>query len=121
MCVYIEVLCTANGNMFLMYIPSKYDMKPDKRDDVYKISYIDDINNMGAHDIVKEYGDEPDMLDLEKTYNEVDIDVKLENNKDTIVSVLEDNYKRPINLRDLKQDKKDLQDEGRQPSIVPLF
>jgi hypothetical protein len=112
MCVYIEVICTTNGNMFLLYIPSKYEMKPDNRDDVYKISFIDEENNEKG-DIIKEYGEEPDNLELEKSYNEVDIDIKIEN-KDTIVGVLEDNYKRPIKLQDMKHDKRDLQNINRQ-------
>jgi hypothetical protein len=111
LCVYIEVICTVNGNMFLMYIPSKYDIKPDNRDDIYKISFIDDINNV--ENVVEEYGDEPDNLEVEKAYHEVDIDVKIEN-KTNIAGILEDNYKRPINLKDMKRDKKDLQNITRQ-------
>jgi hypothetical protein len=111
LCVYIEAICTINGNIFLLYIPSKYDIKPDNRDDIYKISFIDDVNNVD--NIVEEYGEQPDNFEIEKTYNEVDMDLKIEN-KSGIAGLLEDNYKRPINLKDLKKDKKDLQNITRQ-------
>jgi hypothetical protein len=113
LCVYIEVICTSNGNMFLLYIPSKYQIKPDSRSDIYKISFIDDIDNVD--DIVQDYGEEPDNLEVEKKYNEVDLDIKIDSKND-IAGILEDNYKRPINLKDLRKDKKDLQNIMRQLS-----
>lgn len=111
LCVYIEVLSTLNGNMFLLYIPSKYDIKTDDRDDVYKISIIEDINNVD--NIIEEYGDEPDNLDIEKKYNEVDLDIKIEK-KSNIAGILEENYNRPINLQNIIKNKKELQNINRQ-------
>jgi hypothetical protein len=111
--VYIEVLCLSNADIFLLYIPSKYDIHVDDRTDIYKISYIE-IDQL-TNEVPKDYGEELDNNQLEMTYNEIELDTKLSKDKDNIAGILEEKYKRPISLTNItKKDKKDLQDIYRQ-------
>lgn len=102
-CVYIEVLSINNADSFMLYIPSKYEINvPNHGNDVYKVIYID-INENGT--IPGDYAGEPDNFDLEKQYEEIDIDLspaKL-HNKD-IQGYLEENYNHPLSLKDISKD-----------------
>jgi hypothetical protein len=111
--VYIEVLCISNANIFLLYIPSKYDVHVDSRTDIYKISYIE-LDKL-TNSVAKDYGEDLDKNELETTYNEIELQTQLSKDKDNLTGVLEEKYKRPISLTNItKKDKKDLQDIFRQ-------
>jgi len=109
LCVYIEVI-SVDGEIFLLYIPSKYKFTIEKHDSipVYKINYIelDEPNN-----IPDDYAGVPDQNDVENIYQEID----LSPSKGDIDKHLEENYKKNIQLQELKrEDFKELKDISRQ-------
>jgi hypothetical protein len=116
LCIYLEILSSSNADIFLLYIPSRYDIKADNRNDIYKIKNIEfnDVNDIDNIDIVKEYGEEVDDKDIGNSYKEININNE-NNTEENIVKTLEDNYKKPILLNDSKKnDKKDIKDIIRQ-------
>ena len=111
MCVYIEIICINNADIFLLYIPSKYDIKADGRNDVYKISYIE-INVDEIDTVVKDHIEGMDNLDLEMLYDEVNLEHK---HSEDLAGHMEENYKRSITLKEItKNDSCDLKDIFRQ-------
>lgn len=123
LCVFIEVLSLMNGNIFQLYVPSKYDIKADKHlfpqfaDKIFKLIdiQVDEYGN-----VTEDYAGNPDQTELEQTYNEVEIDINI-NPKENLEGVLEENYNRPILLQDFsKNDKKDLKDTYRQLNRLKL-
>jgi hypothetical protein len=85
-CVYIEILCLTNADIFLLYIPSKYDILINEKYQIYNIKYIE------LKDIYTNlYENEDD--NIEKTYE----DIKMEDN-DNIIEQLDNIYKKQIIL-----------------------
>ena len=94
-CVFLELLCITNANCFIMYIPSKYSIPPPNDfDNVYELSFLDLDKNQN---IALEYGINPDNIDLEKEYDEIDLE-----NKDIDENKLNENYDHPLSLTDVK-------------------
>lgn len=94
-CIFLELLCITNANCFIMYIPSKYSISPPGEfDNVYELSFLDLDKNQN---IALEYGINPDHIDLEKQYNDIDLE-----NKDINENKLNDNYDHPLSLTDVK-------------------
>jgi hypothetical protein len=109
-CVYLELLCINTGDVCMLYIPSKYEIKGRGADNEYKISYID-ISEDG--NIPEDYAGNPDNFDLENTYNEIDIG--LETSHKNMEGHLEESYNHPVSLKDMsKNDKKNLREIFRQ-------
>lgn len=100
LCVYIEVLTISNADSFMLYIPSKYEINIDKRNDVYKMNYID-VDETGT--IPTEFAGEPDNFDLENHYDEVDMNNVTGNSKGDLVLQLEENYNHPISLKNINK------------------
>lgn len=102
-CVYIEVLSINNADSFMLYIPSKYEISiPNHGNDIYKVRYID-IDENGT--IPGDYAGEPDNFDLEKQYEEIDIDLspaKMQGKN--MEGYLEENYNHPLSLKDISKD-----------------
>ena len=108
-CVYIEIFCRLNAVTFLLYIPSSFNIKPEK-DSVYKLRYVDieDSNN-----ILSKYTEEPDNSDIKNDYDEAPILSSTENQD--LEKSLNENYNKEILLKDLnKEDKESLKDIFRQ-------
>lgn len=102
MIIYIEIVSISDADTFLMYIPSKYNISIEKGSNVFKLKYIDIESSDNPAD---EFAGEPDDIDLEKKYEEVNIDISPQRKgEDTIESHLEDNYKRDITLKDVSTD-----------------
>ena len=109
-CVYIEVECLATSDIFMMYIPSKYEISAPTGATVYTMDYMD-IGEDGY--IPSDYGGQPSDIALEKTYDEIDIDDS--NDKGNIVEHLEEHYNRPLSLKDVSSsDITELRDVFRQ-------
>lgn len=112
MCVYIEVLVMENADIFFLYIPSKYDIKAPENSSTFKISAID-VNEDGT--IAGDYAGELDNVELEKTYEEVDIDINPSVHTDDLEGKLVNHYNHPLSLKDVsKQDMKQLREVFRQ-------
>ena len=80
----------------MLYIPSKYDIACDNGD--YNLDYLD-IPIGGT--VSDDYADEPD---IEKSYDE--IETELDPSGENMEKQLEENYNRPVSLKDLS--KKDM-------------
>ena len=102
LCVYVQVLSLFSGDTFLLYVPSKYDIVVNKKSNVSGLSYIE-VDENGT--IPGDYAGEPDNLDLEKTYEEVDLDFNTQTTqgKENIEDRLEENYNHPLSLKDLSR------------------
>jgi hypothetical protein len=100
-CVYIEVLAK-NADVFILYIPSKYEIKPPESDSVFKIDQIEisDIENLAF-----KYGGEPEDIDVEKSHEEIEIN---KDNPNDLVKHLEENYNRPIAIKDNSKENKQI-------------
>ena len=107
LCIYLEIIGIKNANTFLVYIPSKYNIKAKDRKNVFELSYIN-VNDDGT--IVGEYANDPDDFDIENTYDNITIE---HNNDINVVDRLEEKYKSQLNIKD-KGDNKELLDVFRQ-------
>lgn len=108
-CVYIEIFCSLNALTFLLYIPSSFNIKPEK-DSVYKLRYVD---IQDSNSILSKYTEEPDNLDIKNDYDEAPILSSSENQD--LEKSLNENYNKEILLKDLnKDDKESLKDIFRQ-------
>lgn len=112
LCVYLEVIIINNADSFMLYIPSKYEIKVDKSDGVYKIKYID-IDENGT--IPEDYAENPDNFDLEKQYDKINFEFTSGKNNGDIQSHLEEDYNHEVSLKDIsKTDKNQLREIFRQ-------
>jgi hypothetical protein len=95
---YIELFSIATADIFLLYIPSKYNFSI-KDENTYKIRYI----NMGETDtLADEYAGVPDSINIEQAYGNANI--HLSPDKDHIEKDLENYYKEPITLKEISKD-----------------
>jgi len=113
MIIYVEIVSVSDADTFLMYIPSKYNISVEKAPGAYKLKYIDIESSDNA---TEEFAGNPDDIDLEQKYEEVNVDTSPQRKgEDTIESHLEDNYKRDITLKDIStDDAKEIKDIYRQ-------
>lgn len=103
-CFFIELFCLKTADIFLLYIPSKYDIQVRQSENVYKIKYIDMSSSDNLPD---EYAGQPDNLSVENAYGNTQL--HLSPDKDCIEEHLESNYRHAISLNDIsKDDKTDL-------------
>lgn len=110
-CVYIQVMSVVNTEMFLLYIPSKYEFSVGKKSNIpsFEIKYIDLENK---DNIADDYAGEQDE-NIENIYKEIDTESPTKNN--SIGSQLEENYRRKIALGDSIQDNiKQVRNNARQ-------
>jgi hypothetical protein len=95
-CFYIELFAIQTADIFLLYIPSKYNFEvSDSHDNVYKIKYIE---MSGGGNVT----DERDDFDIEGVYGNTNIE--LNPDKDHIEEHLESNYRKPIFLKDISDE-----------------
>jgi hypothetical protein len=98
-CFFIELFCLKTADIFLLYIPSKYDIQIKSDSNVYKIKYID-MNS--SDNITDEYAGQPDNFDIENAYG--NMQVQLSPDKDKMEEHLESNYRHAISLNDISKD-----------------
>lgn len=96
---YIEIFSLKTSDIFLLYIPSKYDIEPMKTENVYKIKYIDMSN---SDNITDEYAGLPNNVDIENAYGNMQI--QLSPDKEGLEEHLENNYRHTISLKDISKD-----------------
>lgn len=99
MVFYIELFAIQTADIFLLYIPSKYNFSIKPGDNVYKIKYI---NMNDSETIEDEYAGSPDNIDIEGTYGDVNIELSPDKNK--LEEHLEESYRHPISLKDISKD-----------------
>ena len=114
MCMYIEVISLTTGDLFLLYIPSNYDIKVENRVNIFKIDYLN-IDKFQYDNIADNYGEEIENMDLEKTYKELDIEEELGDENLNLEKKLEKKYQKNITLKDItNEDVKNLKSIYRQ-------
>jgi hypothetical protein len=97
-CFYIEVMSLVTSDICLLYIPSKYDIRPDNRGNVYKLKYLD----MSRGDsITDEYAGKLDDMIVADAY---DVDPDIHSDGDAVENRLEKNYRHAISLNDVSTD-----------------
>ena len=112
MCVYFETMNITSASMFIVYVPSKYQINIDTNDNVYKMKYID-IKSDGS--IPGEYASELDDFEMERNYEEIDINVDYTQNSRNVTAQLEENYNYPVTLKNIsRKDKDTIKDTFRQ-------
>lgn len=114
MCAYIEVSSLLTLDLFLIYIPSRYDIEVADGDKIYKIESIDlsDCDN-----VVDNYGGEKDNYDLSEIYKEIE----LESRSNEFIETLEDKYNNPVNLKNNSiKDMNELRELSRQIKRLKL-
>ena len=112
--VYIEILSIENADIFMLYIPSKYEIAIGLGEDVFKVKYIE-ITEDGH--IPGDYAGEPDNFDLDKEYDGDDIELSDGAlRKSNLTDHLEEKYNHPVSLKDNNKDNnsKDLKEIFRQ-------
>jgi hypothetical protein len=95
-CIYIEIFNINTADSIMLYIPSKYEIKVDSdTNNVYNVKFIDiDENDTNMLENFKKNED-----DVDKYYDEVNVNFSPENKNEDLESKLKDNYNRPINLK----------------------
>lgn len=90
-CFYLQILSIHTSELFLLYIPSKYNFEVEG-DNVYKIKYI----NISS----PTYGSNPNAIDIQDTYGIQNYDIL----EEKVEEHLESNYKHGIELSDISKD-----------------
>jgi hypothetical protein len=92
-CVYIKLISKIDNNSYMLYIPSKYDVKMAN----YKSYSLKEITNINStKDIVQEYGYDKDNKNREDSYHDHGT------HKDVNEFNLMDNYKSEININNTR-------------------
>jgi hypothetical protein len=94
-CYYIELFSIKTSDIFLLYIPSKYNIKIKNIEGMYKIRFVD-IRKI--EDIADEYTGKPDDTDSYK------MNIQISDDKEKLQDHLESNYKHLISLKDMNKD-----------------
>jgi len=103
LCVYLEVFNRNNADTFLVYIPSKYEIKLERGDNVFRIDYLDILDENG--NIPGEYAGEPDNYELENNYDEIEIHLSPDaDNRKNLAKHQEENYNHTVSLKDITRD-----------------
>jgi hypothetical protein len=100
-CTFVEVVNINTTDTLFIYINEAYNLDVSKKQDVFKLKMIDINNEEFEDDIKDKYSREPDNMDIEKDYEEIDIS---ESKRENIEEFLEDNYKKELLIRDINKD-----------------
>lgn len=104
MCFFLEVQSIKTADVFMLYLPSKYNFSVEHGKDVYKIKYID--IGTSSRNVTQDYAHEPDNLDVEDIYrNDDDNGAEAGDGKnDNMEDRMEGKYKHDVRLKDISKD-----------------
>ena len=113
-CIYIEVFSVQDATSFMLYISSRYELKVDNRDNIYELKYMEMIKE--EENVTSSYANEPDDVDIEEFYNNIDINLHNYNQQNTnLEKMLLEDYNKQLSIKDVnKEDKQNLKDIFRQ-------
>ena len=111
MCTHVEVISSVTGEVFLLYIPSKYDIAIDKHmKDVYNVDYID-VSEEGV--VAEDYAEQMNPVEVHRAYEGVMEEAM--RSGDDLTATLEENYRHQAVLSDVvKNDMRALKNIFRQ-------
>ena len=114
LCIYIEVFSVQDATSFMLYISSRYELKVDNRDNIYELKYMEMIKE--EENVTSSYANEPDDVDIEEFYNNIDINLHNYNQQNTnLEKMLLEDYNKQLSIKDVnKEDKQNLKDIFRQ-------
>lgn len=108
-CVFIEIINIITADSCLIYIPSKYTMYEDNRDNIFDIETLD-VDSDG--NIAEKYSEQPSVFDLERDYTEIELESTKKGNME---EYLEEKYNYPIDFNEIiKKDLPDIRENFRQ-------
>ena len=101
-CAFIEIISSQNADNYMLYIPSKYNFKiPSNLENVYDLKSIDVESENNESDVLKEYAEKPDELDVEGEYQEIYLNnPKLFDGDEDVGKILKNKYKKQIKLKE---------------------
>ena len=111
-CIFVEAINIITTDTLFIYINSSYELDASKKQSLFSLKYLD-INDENFEDDIKEkYAKEPDDIDIEKNYEEINLS---EEKRENIEEFLEENYKSELTIRDVSNnDIKRLRELSRQ-------
>ena len=111
-CVYIEALSNNTAELFMIYIPSKYEIQVNRADNVFSLKYLE-INEDGT--VPANYAGEPDGFELDQKYGNLDLPQNTHIETENMEEHLQENYNHALSLKDInKKDLNELRDIFRQ-------
>ena len=97
----------------MLYISSRYELVVKNRENIFDMQYMEMNNEDG---ITANYAAEPDKVEVEEFYNELNVDLSNEKTDD-LEKKLRENYDRELTLKDLsKEDRDNIKDIFKQLS-----
>lgn len=108
-------MCSDTADLFLLYIPSKYEITVSTRADTYKLDNLDVPEDHDGN-LVENYAGELDDFSLERLYEDIDVDLKTDDQqRKDIVGHLEEGYHVPVSMQNLsKEETMDIRNTFRQ-------
>jgi hypothetical protein len=113
-CIYIEVFSVQDATSFMLYVSGRYELKAENRDNIYELKYMEMTKE--EENITSNYANEPDDVDIEEFYNNIDINLHNYNKQNTdLEKMLLEDYNKQLSIKDVnKEDKQNLKDIFRQ-------
>ena len=114
LCIYIEVFSVQDATSFMLYISSRYELKVDNRENIYELKYMEMTKE--EENVTSSYANEPDDVDIEEFYNNIDINLHNYNQQNSnLEKMLLEDYNKQLTIKDVnKEDKQNLKDIFRQ-------
>jgi hypothetical protein len=97
-CIFVEVININTTDTLFIYINSAYELDASKKKSVFDLKYLDTSDENFEDDIKDKYAKEPDDIDIEKNYEEINL---TESKRENIEEFLEDNYKSELTIREV--------------------
>lgn len=97
-CIFVEVININTTDTLFIYINSAYELDASKKKSVFDLKYLDTSDGNFEDDIKDKYAKEPDDIDIEKNYEEINL---TESKRENIEEFLEDNYKSELTIREV--------------------
>ena len=100
-CIFVEVININTTDTLFIYINSSYELDASKKQSLFDLKYLDTSDENFEDDIKDKYAKEPDDIDIEKNYEEINLN---ESKRENIEEFLEDNYKTELSIRELRNE-----------------
>lgn len=100
-CIFVEVININTTDTLFIYINSSYELDASKKQALFDLKYLDMTDENFESDIKEKYAKEPDDIDIEKNYEEINL---TEGKRENMEEFLEDNYKSELTIREVGND-----------------
>lgn len=100
-CIFVEVININTTDTLFIYINSSYELDASKKQSVFDLKYLDITDENFEDDIKDKYAKEPEDIDIEKNYEEINLD---ESKRENMEEFLEDNYKSELSIREVRNE-----------------